>query len=165
MNFTKIFLIILFFYISVSKVVAFDIATNAPIPKILLPTISGNTGIVDIQSHSQGKAYMICFMFLGNRSSAAIINWYKDLLEKTDNNLNIYVIAMDKNLNTIPIQKFVGQKNLVILSDIEQQIAKQMHVLIIPTTFLMTKTNLLYNIYIDFTPSTKEIIKEDLNHL
>jgi hypothetical protein len=139
---------------------AFEIRKGAAVPAISLPNASEQ--IINTQVISKERVYLITFLFLNTKSSAAIINNYKNLLDKTNGKLDIYVIALDKNQDALVQYKNSHIKNLFIVQDATQQIAKNMQVLVAPMAFLVNKNNLLSNVYIDFNSAGKMNLLKDI---
>lgn len=157
--------IILILFFTTFPVYSFNIKKDAPIPSVCLPNLSNQ--LIDIQQTSLGKPYLMTFLSINNKSSLNTISYYKDLLGKLGSKLDIYIIILDRNEISnanLAQYKLLETKNLFLLVDATQQVAKEMQVLILPMTFFINKNHLLNNIYIDMDSRSKSSILKDISH-
>lgn len=153
-------LITIFCLLIHTEVFPFMIKKNAPIPKIILSSVQGQ--LIDVSNISNNMPYLLVFLSLNQRSTPALIKTYQSLLAKTDGKLNIFIVTIDQNEELFNICKSIQTKNLYILPDTDKQYFKQMQLLILPTVFLISKNQLLNNIYIDMDPVNQNLLQKDL---
>lgn len=144
----------------ISQVYGFNIKKDAPVPNIVFPNLQSNQQI-DIQTLSQNRPYLVSFLYLNSSWGNHLISYYKQLLIKTNGKMDVYVIALDKNLDLNRSKEMI-HPNLYIGADLTQQYAKLFQVIILPTTFFINHDHLLQNIYIDMDSKTKQTLLKDI---
>ncbi len=134
------------------------------VPELQLPDLNGN--LISLSSLREKKTVILTFWTTWSKSCVEEILWLQKIYDKyADRDLEILAVSFDSK--TSNLRTFLSKNNISfpVLTDRKHKYLDSYCILVIPSTFLISKSGILQNIYVDFDDTIKKNLEKDLVEL
>jgi len=153
-----------FWLLAVGLAVADTPKVGLPAPKLELPNLKGET--VSLSSLQGEKIVILTFWTTWSKTCSDELIFLQKLYNKYEGK-NLEILAVSFDSKTTNLQSFINKNNITfpVLTDKKHRYLDKYCILIIPTTFLIDKSGILQNIYVDFDAVIRKNLEKDLAEL